>query len=208
MHFLTLIKPHLLDLPLETVDEIITYISSPSSLLSLARTCKALASLVIPDHLDFRIIRAPLGRTELWESVLRDDLHAANVRSLTIQEEQRQRDWDDAPSKIPPFTGLVPEARRDRAFEDGPGTLEVNQEVMPVFVSAIRHMSRLYEFAWHSEASEKLSGMDDVWAALQELRTVTILHVVDNPCSNSTTQLTPSIVFSDSVSRTQSSKPC
>ena len=203
-------KHHLLDLPPETVDEILAHISSPTSLLAVARTCKALASLVIPNHLHFRIIRAPIGRTELWKSILRDDLHAASVHSLIIQDEQTW-DADETSSKIPPFAGLAPEARRERALGNGPGQLDPYGEAVPMFVSAIRHMFRLNEFAWNRAASTNFKGMDDVWTALQELGTVTTLDISDHPDGDGTIEgtigdlreaSTPSIVFSDSVSHT------
>ncbi|KAI0035387.1 hypothetical protein K488DRAFT_30568, partial [Vararia minispora EC-137] len=68
--------------PPELLEFIVREIEPCADLLALSQTCSRLRDVVIPKHLEYRIIRATTYHTNLWEHFLaRPDL-AANVRSL------------------------------------------------------------------------------------------------------------------------------
>ncbi|KIJ45021.1 hypothetical protein M422DRAFT_167543, partial [Sphaerobolus stellatus SS14] len=66
-------------LPLEIITSVISHIFEPGDLLSLALTCKLFCELIIPDILEYRIIRCDPRRIELWQELQRRPIQAANI---------------------------------------------------------------------------------------------------------------------------------
>ncbi|KIJ35105.1 hypothetical protein M422DRAFT_262661 [Sphaerobolus stellatus SS14] len=54
-------------LPLEILEKLIGNIDKPRYLLALALVCKALGNILIPDHLDYRIIQCSPADAAVWE---------------------------------------------------------------------------------------------------------------------------------------------
>ncbi|KIJ47057.1 hypothetical protein M422DRAFT_249373 [Sphaerobolus stellatus SS14] len=76
----------LLDLPIDVVESIIDEIQAPSTLFSLALTCTQLSTLIIPYHLDSRIIQCEFWREDIWNQLLQSKrvlnaLHGIEVAS-------------------------------------------------------------------------------------------------------------------------------
>ncbi|THH18717.1 hypothetical protein EW146_g2302 [Bondarzewia mesenterica] len=199
-------KLNLLSLPPEIVDEIVTEIPSPKTLLALSKSSKSLAALVIPHHLYFRVIRASFLRSHLWERLARDELHAANVHSLTVLKNDADfpplsPDEYDVAERLPPF----PESESEMGWEAGrplaraQATFDIEIETM--LVSALRHMVHLNEFAWYREPSPILTGEDDIWSTLQRLKTVRNLDILDKPSGVNSNGPKKGIIFSDTFLR-------
>lgn len=102
-------SPSLLHIPTEILDEVIDAIDSPAALLSLSCSTKNLARLIIPNHLPFRIVRAPFsGENAIWDYFAHDALQAAKVRVLFVLQEGPppltpiEEDYN-VPKRIPPL---------------------------------------------------------------------------------------------------------
>lgn len=64
--------------PAEMLNRICSFLFNPNDLLSLALTAKTLYNVIVPKHLDFRIIRCDIRRRNVWNKV-------ASVPALTSQ---------------------------------------------------------------------------------------------------------------------------
>ncbi|THH07328.1 hypothetical protein EW146_g9352 [Bondarzewia mesenterica] len=165
-------KLDLLDLPPEILEEIVTEILSRKTLLALSKSSRSLAALIIPHHLHFRVIRAPIFRSHLWERLARDGLHAANMgeeagRPVTLA----QATWD------------------------------VEIEIETTLVSALRRIVHLNDFAWYHVRPPVLTGEDDIWSTLQRLGTVRNLDILDVPITPNRDGSKRGIILSDSFLR-------
>ncbi|KIJ53050.1 hypothetical protein M422DRAFT_202381, partial [Sphaerobolus stellatus SS14] len=72
------------ELPIELVEKTIGFIDKPSDLLALALACKSFANLVIPDHLDYRIVQCAPGDTQVWQHLIDYPHLAIRIKSVTI----------------------------------------------------------------------------------------------------------------------------
>lgn len=171
-------SPSLLGVPPEILDEVIDAIDSPAALLSLSCSTKNLARLIIPNHLSFRLVRAPFsGENSIWEYFAYKAPQAAKVRILFVLQEG-----------LPPLTPIIgyDVSRRIPSLPDSAihhsftrSDLESDLEQEKLIVSAVRNMKCLREFAWHREAPPSLRGRHGLWSTLKELGTVRRLDVID-----------------------------
>jgi hypothetical protein len=71
-------------LPVELLEGVIHQVDRPSDLLNLALTCSAFRDVILPVHLEYRVISAAASQDDLWQHLLsRPDL-ARCVRRLTL----------------------------------------------------------------------------------------------------------------------------
>ncbi|KAF9051824.1 hypothetical protein BJ165DRAFT_1451510 [Panaeolus papilionaceus] len=134
-------------LSIELKDKIISFIYSPSDLLQLALCSKLWCSLIIPNHIKYRIIRTRLDNPTLWkELATRRDL-AQNVRLMRIAEESGVLDTLHS-------SAIVQQPRTDSEMDDA-------------IVEAIRSLSLVESFLWtqpsnargYERSSEALEGL-------------------------------------------------
>ncbi|KIJ53002.1 hypothetical protein M422DRAFT_99625, partial [Sphaerobolus stellatus SS14] len=72
----------ILELPIELLEHAIENIDKPSDLQALALSFKSFSILIIPDHLDYRIIRCAPGDTIVWQHLIDHPHLARRVRNL------------------------------------------------------------------------------------------------------------------------------
>lgn len=173
-------SPSLLGVPPEILDEVIDAIDSPAALLSLSCSTKNLARLIIPNHLSFRIVRAPFsGENAIWEYFAHEALHAVKVRILFVLQEGLPPltpiEGYDVSRRIPSLPDSVIHSSSTRSDREP----DLKQEEL--IISAVRNMKCLREFAWHRETTPSLRSRHDLWSTLKELGTVRRLDVLDFP---------------------------
>lgn len=122
-------------LPLELVQQILPEIDSLKDLLSLALTSRAFCALIIPDHLEYRVISAGDAESSttspLWPHLVQISHLSRNIRALSIG--RRTSDFNRLPS------ALVPLFLNDSSHAAEPG----------IFPLALRKMEKLEIFSWH-----------------------------------------------------------
>ncbi|KIJ35163.1 hypothetical protein M422DRAFT_99042, partial [Sphaerobolus stellatus SS14] len=69
-------------LPLELVHKFIENIETPSDLLPLALICKSFSNLIIPDHIDYRLIQCSLADTQVWQHLIDHPHLSRNVKTV------------------------------------------------------------------------------------------------------------------------------
>lgn len=82
----------LVDEPSEILEHIIYYIDRPRDLLHLALAAKTMRDLIIPTHLEFRVIRSNLDRPRLWDILVAFPVVTAAIAVLEIV---RRSDHDE-----------------------------------------------------------------------------------------------------------------
>lgn len=95
--------------PLETINRICSFLDKPKDLLSLALTAKMMCQVIIPSHIEFRIIRCDVRRKNLWQKLSKLTGMASQIMCLGLMSEQYDVDIYTAASKgvrIPRILGL------------------------------------------------------------------------------------------------------
>lgn len=186
--------------PVEILDTIISELDRTSDLLHLSLCSLFLRKLIIPRHLQYRVIRCSTSEgLELWKLLEKDKNLARNVRVLEI-ESQSADDLELAynlPSGHQP--SLLPfqfaNAELESALEDNGSSLSDSEEdrlamvyqVDPVdlaFKKALENMKRLVRFKWgpvhHDPSNPAVKGDQKViWEILQSIPTLRHLEVTD-----------------------------
>ncbi|KAJ7208246.1 hypothetical protein GGX14DRAFT_566973 [Mycena pura] len=72
------------DLPPELLDSIVLCIPIPFDLLSLARACKAFHAIIVPDHLNSRVVRCDVRGVTVWLALTQQPAVAARISTLEL----------------------------------------------------------------------------------------------------------------------------
>ncbi|KAK7033908.1 hypothetical protein VNI00_012532 [Paramarasmius palmivorus] len=128
-------SPHLLTLPLEIIDQILAELDLRSDLISLALASRTCAHLVIPRHIEYRVIRTRYRFAEVWAHLARRSDLARNVRRVNICLKENHLAPDCCPSTLVP---PKPASHKDAL------PLEVAR--LGNICRALRHMKGLEEF--------------------------------------------------------------
>jgi hypothetical protein len=133
-------------LPVETLEDIITWLDSPTDLLSLALVTRTFKNIIIPNHLHYRYIRCTTDDCpELWERLSSNKSHALNVRKLEIvacvgSDTMRPR----------PASKLVSHRRNLLLRMDKSSGLPGNWDTAEtLLLSAFKNMRDLTSFYWN-----------------------------------------------------------
>ncbi|CAA7265497.1 unnamed protein product [Cyclocybe aegerita] len=184
----------LLDLPLETLDHIVSTIASPADLANLGEACRLLHSIVSPNHTQFREIRAPL-LLPVWSKLAENHSLAQNVRIIEVQSVELYQYSDRVDDPLIPgvFRDLqIPQAPVINDYEDDDGdppvaarAYDAAKNVMHlgaerVFVAALKGMVNLTSFKWsRTPTLIDPAEEEDVWTVLRGLPCLTDVDVVD-----------------------------
>ncbi|KDQ54945.1 hypothetical protein JAAARDRAFT_196320 [Jaapia argillacea MUCL 33604] len=74
----------LLRFPSEVVHNVIDFVDDRQQVLALALTCQFLKTTLIPDHLDYRVLKVSFSNLDLLERLIARPSLARNVRSISI----------------------------------------------------------------------------------------------------------------------------
>jgi hypothetical protein len=130
-------QSNLSSLPPEILDYASSFIASPRDLLSFALTAKSIHALIIPHHLEFRIVRCELSRAQLWDALADRKEFAARLNTLEIL---------DVPEVLPAIAPkLIPGTDTDLAKLN---LCSSNCDCTRRLQSAISKMHGLRRFGW------------------------------------------------------------
>ncbi|KAJ3754071.1 hypothetical protein EV360DRAFT_74001 [Lentinula raphanica] len=170
-------------LPVETIHEIITFLDSPSDVLSFGLSSKTLAEISIPHHYIYRVFRVKLSEsTPISRFFAQADLAAGEVRELDILPENiadvchgdyGPDRWMAEPLIPPKELALQSKNTIDHTSYD-----QV-REVELLLIEAVKQMKRLKRFGWYQCPRPLVVGQGDLWYTLGNLGSLDELDVAD-----------------------------
>ncbi|KAI0035380.1 hypothetical protein K488DRAFT_83088 [Vararia minispora EC-137] len=144
-------------LPLELLEDIGRHCDSRNDLIALAQTCVSLRNVIIPNHLDYRVIRAPFAHKELWQHLIDHPGLAGNVYTLILYD------------GIPSFGWRIPRAVENSACNGS----AVAADLQPtLFIAALKAMVNVRSLKLDSICP---GGLPAFHIALEVLRWATTL---------------------------------
>ncbi|GLB43229.1 hypothetical protein LshimejAT787_1301300 [Lyophyllum shimeji] len=147
----------LLQLPHEILDEILSLLGSPSDLLAFSLASRACAPLVLPNHIEYRVLRIRTPSNALWAHLAaRQDL-ARNIRELRLCRRGDYSAPDRMPTTLVPLTqgGNLPASANGSNGSSGRREEEAEEKRMRDVCTAVGHMTRLETFVWDYEPDVK-----------------------------------------------------
>ncbi|KAI0066272.1 hypothetical protein BV25DRAFT_1525903 [Artomyces pyxidatus] len=163
-------------LPPELVDLIASFVDSRRDLLAFASACRAFKQLIIPYHLDYRVVHCHLDRQSAWSHLVeRPDL-TRHVRDVYVY---------DLRSTLQPLPDRVPAAGSREAVNDK-ASLSTPDKLLRVS-QALRSIDNLQEFRWLTgwssispeEMEKQLFAEFTLWGAVSQQPTLRRLEVLD-----------------------------
>ena len=131
--------PGFLKLPLELMHEIVADVDAHADLMAIALTCRSFSHLIIPGHLEYRIIRVRHPLSSMWHHLAKRRDLARNIREVHFCDRNDYSDSDRWPKRL---------------VEGTPTTDEVTR--IKNICTALHHMEKLVVFTWTS--MERLAG--------------------------------------------------
>ncbi|KAG8928536.1 hypothetical protein FRC01_005786 [Tulasnella sp. 417] len=131
-------QPSLASFPPELLDHLISYISNPSDLLSLALTSSTFRAIVIPFHLHYRTIRCVTDDSEMWNHLLESQRRLQHVHALQL--------YRSTSSSSVVLSNCLPRILRNEG--------EAPPAASSLTLSAISQMTHLKSLAWLRRDSE------------------------------------------------------
>ncbi|KAI0066273.1 hypothetical protein BV25DRAFT_1821207 [Artomyces pyxidatus] len=166
-------------LPPELLDLIASFVDSHRDLLAFACACRAFKRLLIPWHLDYRLVRCHIDRQCAWSHLVeRPDL-ARNVRGVQVYDFRSS--MQPLPDRVPPAVS--------RTVVDGEAvkTAMSTPDKLLGITHALRSMDNLQDFRWSTgwsyvcpnEIEKQLFAEFELWAAVSQKSTLRRLEVLD-----------------------------
>ncbi|KAG7439839.1 uncharacterized protein BT62DRAFT_1013379 [Guyanagaster necrorhizus] len=186
LHLLMIVEPYIGDespsrrilitrQPTEILDAIVFHIDSKQDLLSLALSCQRMHDIVVPRHLDYRVLRCKVSSISVWNHLIVNRSLAKNVRRLEILDE----------------------SRTDTDLESTDDELGMHERQERYLVSALTKMTTLNSFVWSCNHSP--ISIDNVWPTLLKCHSLSEVRINDNmifgPTSGEDTQVARSLVL-------------
>ncbi|KAH9046341.1 hypothetical protein EDB83DRAFT_2404658 [Lactarius deliciosus] len=164
-------SPSLLQLPVELLDLIASFVPTHRDLVSLALTCHAIAYMVIPAHTAYRTLRIHSQRGPApWTTIAARPDRAAGVRCLVLFDQSEEGRFlpERAPS-IALASAASPAKRRRGAWKAHGGGW--NAESLEAAASAVRVMPNLHTLVFsgsfrRGRALECRTAEMNFWAAV------------------------------------------
>jgi hypothetical protein len=127
----------LLNLPPELIQQILSAISAPADLLSLALATKFFKPLIIPFHIEYRIVKAETSLVSpLWIHLANSPHLTCNIRVLLLGKVPRRHgSWPSAASNAPSI-----------------GPLSRQSDILAAFAKALSYMKNLEELVWQVDS--------------------------------------------------------
>ncbi|KAF9054739.1 hypothetical protein BJ165DRAFT_1337758 [Panaeolus papilionaceus] len=136
--------PPIFQLPDEIIEEIVAELHLHRDLIAFALTSKISASLVIPHHTQYRILRVRHSLPEMWAHLARRSDLTRNIREVHISSPSQ----NTVPDRYP--TALI-----DKKLD---GNMKNSDEATRIrnMCQALRHMCHLRVFNWSWEDGSSL----------------------------------------------------
>lgn len=198
LHLLTIVEPYIggapskrtliTRQPTEILDAIVFHIDSKQDLLALASSCQRMHGVVIPRHLDYRVLRCKVSSISMWNHLIVNRSLAKNVRRLEILDERTSVDSLRIPG------GVV---GTDTDLESTDDELAMHEKQERYLVSALTKMTALKSFVWSCNHSP--ISIDNVWPTLLKCHSLCEVEIYDNmvfgPTSDVDSQAARSLVL-------------
>ncbi|SJK99253.1 uncharacterized protein ARMOST_02544 [Armillaria ostoyae] len=198
LHLLTIVEPYIggapsqrtliTRQPTEILDAIVFHIDSKQDLLALASSCQRMHGIVIPRHLDYRVLRCKVSSISIWNHLIINRSLAKNVRRLEILDERTSVDALRIPG------GIV---GTDTDLESTDDELAMHEKQERYLVSALTKMTALNSFVWSCNHSP--ISIDNVWPTLLKCHSLSEVEIHDNmvfgPTSGEDSQAARSLVL-------------
>ncbi len=202
LHLLTIVEPYvggapsqrtlITRQPTEILDAIVFHIDSKQDLLALALSCQRMHGIVVPRHLDYRVLRCKVSSISMWNHLIVNRSLARNVRRLEILDERTSMDALRIPE------GIV---GTDTDLESTDDELAMHEKQERYLVSALTKMTALNTFVWSCNHSP--ISIDNVWPTLLKCHSLSEVEIHDNmvfgPTSGEDSQAARSLVVSPSL---------
>ncbi|KAJ3786759.1 hypothetical protein GGU10DRAFT_386364 [Lentinula aff. detonsa] len=176
-------------LPVEILHEIVSFIDSPSDVLSFGLSNKALADISIPHPCIYRVFRARISRSAaIWRFFAQADLTAGEVRELDILPENISDvcHGDYGPDRWMAEPLVVPKELAGRGqiqHFSGRPSFEQTRADEVLLIDAVKRMKNLKRFGWYRSPPPVIVDQNDLWHALGSSGSLEELDVVDEPFS-------------------------
>ncbi|EAU87958.2 hypothetical protein CC1G_01605 [Coprinopsis cinerea okayama7 len=132
-------------LPYDVKELILSALGSPKDLLRLALTSKSWKSLVIPHHIEYRLLRLDDHRPEVWKHLAEKRLLASRIRTVVLGPDYRLLPGvGQSQSSLYPRTLLSTPTSEAAQIKD---VQVVREDVL----QALRNMTSLVSFSLHLE---------------------------------------------------------
>jgi len=203
LHLLTVIEPFVSTAPMdqeearrtmtrqpnEILDMMVFHVDSRKDLLALALTCKRLCDIVLPRHLEYRVIHCKPSSIKVWRHLIAHPLLACNVRHLQVMDD-RSRDAEIVPS------------RAAEKLDIPPTGLELHKEQQRLILGALTNMTTLTSFYW--ACNNSLISFEDVCPTLFTCEMLMEVEISDNQMFSSAPK---TIGYSENSEEDQLSSP-
>ncbi|KAK0442605.1 hypothetical protein EV421DRAFT_1890925 [Armillaria borealis] len=198
LHLLTIVEPYIggapsqrtliTRQPTEILDAIVFHIDSKQDLLALASSCQRMHGIIIPRHVDYRVLRCKVSSISMWNHLIVNRSLAKNVRRLEILDERTSVDALRIPG------GIV---GTDTDLESTDDELAMHEKQERYLVSALTKMTALNSFVWSCNHSP--ISIDNVWPTLLKCHSLSEVEIHDNmvfgPTSGEDSQAARSLVL-------------
>jgi hypothetical protein len=167
-------RKELINQPNEVLDEIAFHIASRRDLLAFSLTCDRMYRIIHPRHFEYRVIRARLSSTEVWQHLIDNRALARGVRRLEVM---------DTRTAEPEIVPSIVERSHDRE------PLDINSQREALVLKTIASLPTLTDFSWSS--SRSLVNFDGLWENLVFCENLQTVEINDSAmfASNSTYDL-------------------
>ncbi|KAK0470444.1 uncharacterized protein EV420DRAFT_1634866 [Desarmillaria tabescens] len=180
LHLLTIVEPYIgcgassertliTRQPTEILDAIVFHIDDKRDLVALAVSCRRMHGVVVPRHLDYRVVRCKVSSISVWNHLIVNRSLARNVRRLEILDERASGEAVRIPG------GVV---GTDTDLESTDDELGMHEKQERFLVSALARMSALRSFVWSCNHSP--ISIDNVWPTLLKCQTLSEVEINDN----------------------------
>jgi len=137
------------DHPLDVQHSIMETIDSPKDLLSLALSSKHYYQLIVPYHLQFRILRCSVQRTHVWTKLSTKKHLCSRFRRLEITHRFQPRDSEDFLIFPACLEDETSDSNEYSAYLDHQHHDETQRKsIIDKIVEVCRSMWRIQEFHW------------------------------------------------------------
>lgn len=141
----------LIDNPPEILDKIVSHIDRPSHLLHLALTSRAMYQLIIPEHIEFRVIRSKSDCTFLWEKMA---AFPARTSNIVLEIVRGMRVYYRIANRYPPRSDVILPTKLIESqgllgmLAAGTSPTQSLPRASDSFLTALESMSGLTRFHW------------------------------------------------------------
>ncbi|KAI0674693.1 hypothetical protein C8Q78DRAFT_1067649 [Trametes maxima] len=158
----------LLRLPTEILDAIVFWVDDRRDLSALAETCRRMHDVVVPRHVEYRVVKCKVSSVRVWHHFVVHRALARNVRRLEVLDE-RTGEAEVVPA------GIIATETDLESTDDELGMHAKQERFM---LAALAKMTALRAVKW--SCNHSLVAFERVWPALVKCGSIQEVEVNDN----------------------------